>query len=98
MGAEELGEARGVVEWLEVEIGVNEWRSWTGEVEFWEIEGEDGTVGAGKTGEEINIVEGGDNNRLWELLEERTLLAELVKIDCIVAGKLPSSKITFQDI
>jgi hypothetical protein len=62
------------------------------------MEGEDGTVGAGKTGEEINIVEGGDNNRLGELPEEHTLLAESVKIDCTDAGKLPSSKITFRDI
>jgi hypothetical protein len=53
------------------------------------MKGEDGTVGAGKTGEEINIVEGGDTNRLGELPEERTLLAKSMKIDCTVAGKLP---------
>jgi len=55
------------------------------------MEGEDGTVGAGKTGEEINIVEGGDNNRLGELPEERTLLAESVKIDCTGLGKKSKS-------
>ena len=52
--------------------------------------GEDGVVRAEETGEEINIVEGEDNNRLGELPRERTLLAETVKKDCTIAGKLTS--------